>query len=134
MTGTAQMDEVPACGGRRRLLLVGLVGAMLLASLLGAHEPPRSHAAAIPTTAPLPVAAVGAGTLGGYAKGFTPPEMDLSYLGAWTPPAQASITETLPAAFDWRDVDGVNYVTPVNDPGTWGCCYAFAALGNVVSK
>ena len=78
----------------------------------------------------LPAAAGGSG----YAKGFTPPEMDLSYLGAWTPAVRASYTGTLPVAFDWRAVDGVNYVSPVKNQGTSGCCYAFAALGNVESK
>ncbi|HML54263.1 MAG TPA: C1 family peptidase [Solidesulfovibrio magneticus] len=33
----------------------------------------------------------------------------------------------LPAAFDWRNVNGKSSVGPVKDQGTCGACYAFAA-------
>ena len=33
-----------------------------------------------------------------------------------------------PRKFDLRDVDGVNYVTPVKSQGGWGLCWGFAAI------
>lgn len=35
----------------------------------------------------------------------------------------------LPAAFDWRNVNGHSYVGPVRNQGACGSCYAFAAVG-----
>ncbi|KAK7101922.1 dipeptidyl peptidase 1-like [Littorina saxatilis] len=34
----------------------------------------------------------------------------------------------LPDNFDWRNVDGVNYVSPIRNQGACGSCYSFAAL------
>ena len=36
---------------------------------------------------------------------------------------------SLPEEFDWRNVNGVNYVSPVRNQGHCGSCYAFGTMG-----
>ena len=36
--------------------------------------------------------------------------------------------QALPEEFDWRNVDGKDYVSPVRNQGTCGSCYAFGTL------
>jgi len=42
--------------------------------------------------------------------------------------------EFLPAAWDWRNVSGVNYVPPVRNQGACGSCYAFSSMGMIESR
>ncbi|XP_074160785.1 dipeptidyl peptidase 1 [Sminthopsis crassicaudata] len=41
---------------------------------------------------------------------------------------------TLPKSWDWRNVNGVNYVSPVRNQGNCGSCYSFASLGMLESR
>ena len=42
--------------------------------------------------------------------------------------------EGLPTHWDWRNVDGVNYVSRVRTQGSCGACYAIAAVGMVEAR
>jgi hypothetical protein len=42
---------------------------------------------------------------------------------------QGWITPNLPVSFDWRNVGGTSYVSPIKDQGWCGSCWAFAAVG-----
>ncbi|RWS21561.1 dipeptidyl peptidase 1-like protein, partial [Leptotrombidium deliense] len=44
------------------------------------------------------------------------------------------IADSLPKEFDWRNVNGVNYVTPVRNQGSCGSCYAFSSVGMIEAR
>lgn len=52
----------------------------------------------------------------------------------WRPPAaeitknDGTLASSLPSSWDWRNVDGINFVSPVRNQGTCGSCYAFASM------
>lgn len=49
-------------------------------------------------------------------------------------PQQKARASLLPKSFDWRNVSGINYVSPVRNQGSCGSCYAFASMANLESK
>merc|ERR1712088_837044 len=40
----------------------------------------------------------------------------------------------LPETLDWRNVEGQNFVSPVDDQGGCGSCYSFASMGMMESR
>ena len=42
--------------------------------------------------------------------------------------------QSIPTNLDWRNKNGVNYVSPVDDQASCGSCYAFASAGLMESR
>ena len=42
--------------------------------------------------------------------------------------------QQLPSSFDWRNVSGVNYVSPIRDQAACGSCYAFASMAIIEAR
>ncbi|XP_042905830.1 dipeptidyl peptidase 1 [Parasteatoda tepidariorum] len=42
--------------------------------------------------------------------------------------------QDLPEEFDWRNVSGVNYVSPVRNQGGCGSCYSFSSMGMLEAR
>eukprot|EP00823_Brevimastigomonas_motovehiculus_P008107 TRINITY_DN7379_c0_g1_i1.p1 TRINITY_DN7379_c0_g1~~TRINITY_DN7379_c0_g1_i1.p1 ORF type:complete len:453 (-),score=102.83 TRINITY_DN7379_c0_g1_i1:161-1519(-) len=48
--------------------------------------------------------------------------------------SQIAMPKGLPEALDWRNMNGVNYVSPVRDQAFCGSCYSFAATGALEAR
>ncbi|KAG7261125.1 hypothetical protein CRUP_004313, partial [Coryphaenoides rupestris] len=46
----------------------------------------------------------------------------------------AKMASALPERWDWRDVNGVNYLSPVRNQGACGSCYSFAVMGMLEAR
>ncbi|RKZ32204.1 hypothetical protein DRQ33_06315 [bacterium] len=63
--------------------------------------------------------------------GFIPKSFPESMVKQQLPPSYR--TADLPAQFDWRNVDGINYITSVKVQGSCGSCWAFAGVAQFES-
>ncbi|XP_038617828.1 dipeptidyl peptidase 1 [Tachyglossus aculeatus] len=49
-------------------------------------------------------------------------------------PELANQAASLPKSWDWRNVHGVNYVSPVRNQASCGSCYSFASMGMLEAR
>ena len=123
----------------RALLPLAVVFAVALAALL----PATARAQSYPTLTQIQSAASDSGWTAGSnpiwnltwaqkAKrlGFIVPSSDEDDLG---PRSHVVPADSLPASWDWRNVNGSSYVSSVKDQGSCGSCWAYAACGALES-
>ncbi|KAM6158555.1 dipeptidyl peptidase 1-like [Rhynchocyon petersi] len=65
---------------------------------------------------------------GGYIQGIPRPKP-----APVTADEQRKISQ-LPMSWDWRNVGGVNYVSPIRNQGTCGSCYAFSSVSMLEAR
>ncbi|XP_061433200.1 dipeptidyl peptidase 1-like [Lethenteron reissneri] len=44
------------------------------------------------------------------------------------------LASTLPTSWDWRNVNGINYVSPIRNQGSCGSCYSFSSMAMLEAR
>ncbi|GFY38191.1 dipeptidyl peptidase 1 [Trichonephila inaurata madagascariensis] len=70
----------------------------------------------------------------GRAGGLKSKISQLPPLRPGVPIGSEALFDSLPQEFDWRNVSGVNYVSPIRDQGGCGSCYAFSSMAMLESR
>jgi len=69
--------------------------------------------------------------LTGLSQRYNEPGLPASRSGISLPQVVSPPGTLVPAAFDWRDYNGQDWMTPVGDQAQCGTCWAFSAVGTV---